>query len=247
MSQQAGATASRNEPANVAGSHSDTGGTTDVSWKENALGNAREGRVQNVSWGAIFAGVVTFLAIVFVFSLLTAAAGLDGSGTGAAVVSIIGLLLAFFGAGGVAGAMSVRGGLVHGFLTWATSLLATVLLLVLLTLGAAGAVGGILGSLVSGLGRRRGSLDHQSAARRRPRTHRGAEPAGRAGPTAGAGDGPPGRRRDADRRHVRVLRPPARRRCRIRRRSPRVPLGQQPAGARKSSPRLNRAISTRLK
>ena len=136
---------------NDAGSHT-VGGTTDVSWKDNALGNAREGRVHNVSWGAIFAGVVTFLAIVFIFSLLTAAAGLDGSGTGAAVVSIIGVLIAFFGAGGVAGAMAVRGGLIHGFLTWATSILAVVLLLGLLTLGTAGAVGGILGNVVGGLG-----------------------------------------------------------------------------------------------
>jgi hypothetical protein len=52
---------------------------------------------------ATFAGVVTFLAIVFLFSLLTAAAGLTGSGSGAAVVSIIGVLIAFLGAGGVAG------------------------------------------------------------------------------------------------------------------------------------------------
>lgn len=156
MSQPIGASTSRNEPgtagSSAGGSHSPTGGTTDVSWKENALGSGREGRVHNVSWGAIFAGVVTFLAIVLVFSLLTAAAGLDGSGTGAAVVSIIGLLLAFFAAGGVAGAMAVRGGLVHGFLTWATSILATVVLVVLLTLGTAGAVGGALGSVVGGLG-----------------------------------------------------------------------------------------------
>lgn len=133
------------------GSHT-VGGTTDVSWKDNALGNAREGRVHNVSWGAIFAGVVTFLAILFIFSLLTAAAGLTGSGVGAAVVSIIGVLIAFFGAGGVAGAMAVRGGLIHGFLTWATSILATLLLVAVLTLGTAGAVGGILGNAIGGLG-----------------------------------------------------------------------------------------------
>lgn len=133
------------------GSHT-VGGTTDVSWKENILGDSRTGRVHNVSWGAIFAGVVTFLAIVFIFSLLTAAAGLSGSGAGAAVVSIIGVLIAFFGAGGVAGSMAVRGGLIHGFLTWATSILATVVLAVVLTLGTAGAVGGILGSVLGGLG-----------------------------------------------------------------------------------------------
>jgi hypothetical protein len=134
-----------------AGSHA-AAGNGDVSWKENALGNAREGRVHNVSWGSIIAGVVTFLAIVFLFSLLTAAAGLDGSGTGAAVASIIGVLIAFFGAGGVAGAMAVRGGLIHGFLTWATAILATLLLVVMLTLGTARAVGGVLGSVVGGLG-----------------------------------------------------------------------------------------------
>ncbi len=151
MSQQASSSTSQSVPT-TEGSHSVAGGTTDVAWKENIVGNARTGRVQNVSWGAIFAGVVTFLAVVFVFSLLTAAFGLDGSGTGAAVVSIIGILLAFFAGGGVAGAMAVRGGLVHGFLTWATGILATVLLVVLLTLGTAGAVGGILGSVLGGLG-----------------------------------------------------------------------------------------------
>ena len=152
MSQSVTSPASRNDrDLDDAGSHA-AGGTTDVSWKDNAIGNARGGRVHNVSWGAIFAGVVTFLAIVFLFSLLTAAAGLTGSGAGAAVVSIIGVLIAFFGAGGVAGAMAVRGGLIHGFLTWATAILATLLLLAVLTLGTAGAVGGILGNVVGGLG-----------------------------------------------------------------------------------------------
>lgn len=105
-----------------------------------------------LSWGAIFAGVVTFLAIVFLFSLLAAAFGLDGSGTGAAVFSIVGVLLGFFAAGGVAGALAVRGGLIHGFLTWAGAVLATVLFVVVSTLGTAGAVGGVLGSVVGGLG-----------------------------------------------------------------------------------------------
>ncbi|MGI3784547.1 MAG: hypothetical protein ACRYG2_27620 [Janthinobacterium lividum] len=155
MSQQARSTSSKARAvldADTAGAHTVGGGTSDVSWKENVLGDARGGRVQNVSWGSIFAGVVTFLAIVFLFSLLTAAFGLDGSGTGAAVFSIIGVLLGFFAAGGVAGAMAVRGGLIHGFLTWAAAVLATVLLVVVLTLGTAGAVGGVLGSVVGGLG-----------------------------------------------------------------------------------------------
>ena len=156
MSQKVSSTATRDravlDGADTAGAHTIGAGTSEVSWKDNVLGNARGGRVQNVSWGAIFAGVVTFLAIVFLFSLLTAAFGLDGSGTGAAVFSIIGVLLGFFAAGGVAGAMAVRGGLIHGFLTWAAAVLATVLFVVVLTLGTAGAVGGVLGSVVGGLG-----------------------------------------------------------------------------------------------
>jgi hypothetical protein len=156
MSQKTSSTSTRDrtvlDGTDTVGAHTVGGGTSEVSWKDNVLGNARGGRVQNVSWGSIFAGVVTFLAVVFLFSLLTAAFGLDGSGTGAAVVSIIGVLLAFFAAGGVAGSMAVRGGLIHGFLTWATSILATVLLVLLLTLGTAGAVGGVLGSVVGGLG-----------------------------------------------------------------------------------------------
>ena len=156
MSQRTRSSATRGravvDGVDTAGAHTVGSGTSGVSWKDNVLGNARGGRVQNVSWGSIFAGVVTFLAVVFLFSLLTAAFGLDGSGTGAAVVSIIGVLLAFFAAGGIAGAMAVRGGLIHGFLTWATAILATVLLVLLLTLGTAGAVGGVLGSVVGGLG-----------------------------------------------------------------------------------------------
>lgn len=128
------------------------GDTTGVAWRENAVGDARAGNVQNVSWGAVFAGVVTFLAIVVLFSLLTTAFGLGGSGVGAAIMGVIALLAGFFGGGWVAGAMGVRAGLVHGFLAWATSVLAVIVLVVMLTLGTAGAIGGALGSVVSGLG-----------------------------------------------------------------------------------------------
>ena len=148
---QSSTTRSRASGGNV-GSHATTGGTTEVSWKDNILGNARAGQVQNVSWGSIFAGVVTFLSIVFLFSLLTAAFGLGGSGAGAGIVSIIGVVLGFFAGGAVAGAMAVQGGAVHGFLTWATSILATVVMVVLLTLSTAGAIGGALGSAIGGLG-----------------------------------------------------------------------------------------------
>lgn len=66
MAQQVSKTPNRDVSA-ADGAHT-VGGTTDVDWKENVLGDARGGRVQNVSWGSIFAGVVTFLAVAFVFS-----------------------------------------------------------------------------------------------------------------------------------------------------------------------------------
>ncbi len=143
-------------PRGAVGSHAAASGTADVPWKDNILGNARAGHVQNVSWGSIFAGVVTFLGIVFLFSLLSAAFGLNGSGVAAGVVSIIGVVIGFFAGGAVAGAMAVEGGAVHGFLTWATSILATVVMVVVLTLSTAGAIGGALGSAIGGLGQAAG-------------------------------------------------------------------------------------------
>lgn len=127
-------------------------------WKDTLLGNARSGMVSNVSWGSIFAGIVTFLAIVLLFGLLTASLGLDGSGTGAAIVSVIGLLLGLFVGGAVAGTLAVRSGFLHGFLTWAGSLVAAVVLAVILTTSAVGALGGFLGNVSQGLGAAAGDV-----------------------------------------------------------------------------------------
>lgn len=56
--------------------------TADHTAKEALIGTDRRGRLANISWGAIFAGVVTFLAIVVLLSLVTAGIGLGGaSGT----------------------------------------------------------------------------------------------------------------------------------------------------------------------
>lgn len=98
----------------------------------------------NVSWGAIFAGVVTFLGISILLAIGAAAMGLQGS-TGAAtgIFTVIGLIIAFAAAGYVAGALGVRAGLFHGFATWATSLIAT---LVLAGWIGASAIGGVFGA-----------------------------------------------------------------------------------------------------
>lgn len=52
----------------------------------------------------------------------------DSSGTAIGIFTLIGLVIAFLAAGYVAGALGVRGGLFHGFATWATSLIAVVIM-----------------------------------------------------------------------------------------------------------------------
>ncbi len=132
--------------------HSETYRDEPLSWKDTLFGSGRSENVRNVSWGAIFAGIVTFLALVLLFSLAVTAFGLDGSSTGAIVLTIIGIVLGLFLGGAVAGALAVRGGFLHGFVTWAGSVVAIVVLAAMITLGATGAVGGLLGNVTSGLG-----------------------------------------------------------------------------------------------
>lgn len=117
--------------------------------KESLIGTDRRGRPSNISWGAIFAGVVTFLAVTVLLSLVTAGIGLGGAGVGAGIWSIIALALALAAAGYVAGALAVRSGLLHGFLTWATSLVVALVLVAALSASVLGAVGGALGGIAS--------------------------------------------------------------------------------------------------
>ncbi|KNC20465.1 hypothetical protein AC792_00470 [Arthrobacter sp. RIT-PI-e] len=134
--------------------------TPNASWKEAAFGDDRPGNPRNISWGAVIAGVVTFLALTILLSLITATLGLgladldsgnpgEGVGIATGISSIITLALALAAGGYVAGALSARSGLIHGFLTWATSLLAIVVLAGLLVGNVLGAAGSILGSTAS--------------------------------------------------------------------------------------------------
>ncbi|MCD2137046.1 TIGR04086 family membrane protein [Salinicoccus halitifaciens] len=95
----------------------------------------------NLSWGAIFAGILTFLALYIVLSTLGSAIGLgaidlmssnplNNMGTGAIVWMIITMLISFFGAGFVAGIAARRVGLLHGFVTWAGGLVILTILMV---------------------------------------------------------------------------------------------------------------------
>lgn len=94
----------------------------------------------NLSWGAVFAGVVTFIALIITLGFIGNAIGfgtvspkasdpMSGVGTGLLIWTVIQLILSFLGAGFVAGVTARRVGVVHGFLTWAVSTIATFILL----------------------------------------------------------------------------------------------------------------------
>lgn len=142
------------------------------SWKEDALGDGRRGEVKNVSWGAIIAGTVTFLALTILLSLITAALGLgmadltsgnpgEGVGVATGISSVVTLVLALAAGGYVAGALAGRAGLIHGFLTWATSLLTAVVLAGLLVGNILGAAGNVLGSTAQTIGQAAGQNPEQ--------------------------------------------------------------------------------------
>ena len=117
----------------------------------------------NLSWGSIFAGVVTFIALFMTFSLIGSAIGfgmveptsnnpLDGVGTGLMIWTVVTFILSLFGAGFVSGVAARRVGLVHGFLTWATSMIVTIVMLSYVTIGAFSVVGSLLGNIASAVG-----------------------------------------------------------------------------------------------
>lgn len=102
----------------------------------------------NVSWGAISAGVVTFLAIMILLGVGAAAMGLQGSsGVATGIFALISLAVAFAAAGYVSGALGVRAGLFHGLGTWATSLIASLVLAGWLGASVIGGLGSVIGNV----------------------------------------------------------------------------------------------------
>ena len=134
------------------------------SWRTSYLGaddNREAGR--NVSWGSIFAGIMTFLAVLFTLGLIASAMGLgltdftqsnpfEGVGVGFWLTAVIALILAFLAGGFVSGVFSIRAGFLHGLMTWAGSVLASVVLLGMLTSSALGMAGNVLGAAGSAAG-----------------------------------------------------------------------------------------------
>lgn len=124
---------------------------------------------RNISWSSIFAGVVTFIAFLIKFSLIGTAIGLGvtdatsndpfaGVGTGLAIWGVLTLLISLLAAGFVAGITAARAGLVHGFLTWATSVIILFVLLTFTTINTFQTVGSIFGSVGSAVGQGAGSV-----------------------------------------------------------------------------------------
>lgn len=116
-----------------------------------------ERRFSAISWGSVFAGALTVLAVSLLLSFLSSALGFGQvdatshdpfSGVGSAVgwSSALFLLISLAAGGYLAGYLSGVAGWVHGFLTWAIALLVAAFLSV-------SAIGGVLnatGSVVSG-------------------------------------------------------------------------------------------------
>ncbi len=120
----------------------------------------KKGKCRRISWGSIMGGVVTVLSVSFLLSLIGTSIGLFmldptdsepfwGVGTSVGIWTLISLLISLAAGGFVAGKLAVRDGMIHGFLTWGSSLIVAVILGGMLVSSAAKLTGNILGSITS--------------------------------------------------------------------------------------------------
>ncbi len=118
----------------------------------------------NLSWSSVIAGVVTFFAVFFMFSLLTSAVGFGllsptsnnptgGVGIGVAIFTAIALIVSLFAGGFVAGLAARRTGMLHGFLTWALSMILMVIMLTSTVFGTVSTLGQIAGQTLGFVGK----------------------------------------------------------------------------------------------
>lgn len=96
--------------------------------------NTVEKAGKNLSWGAVFAGAVTFTAVFTVLNLITAALGfgifspndsntLSNVAIGTSIWTVVTLVISFLCGGYVAGLSARKEGMLHGLLTWSLSIL----------------------------------------------------------------------------------------------------------------------------
>lgn len=125
---------------------------------------------RRVSWGSIIAGVVTVMAMSLLLTLLGTSLGLsllspesedmiNGADKAVLIWSVISIVLSLTCGGFVAGRLAGADGTIHGFLSWATSLLVASVLgfaaaggILHMAGSAVGAAASAAGSAVSGLG-----------------------------------------------------------------------------------------------
>lgn len=123
-----------------------------------------------ISWGSIWGGVFTVLAISVLLSILSTSIGLfmfhptadhptAGIGTTVGIWTAISLIISLIAGGFVGGKLAGTDGLIHGFLVWATTLIITIILGAMLAVGAVkmttsilGSVSSVAGSMISGVG-----------------------------------------------------------------------------------------------
>ena len=107
---------------------------------------------KRVSWGSVFGGVVTVLAVSILLSMFDPLADnpTSGVGTTVGIGTAIALVVSMVAGGFIAGKLAGIDGLIHGFLVWATTLIVGASLGVLLTVGAAKLTMNALGAASSG-------------------------------------------------------------------------------------------------
>lgn len=135
----------------------------DVHPERRGYGYTSERAGANISWSSIFAGVVTFFAVFITLSFISSAIGFGmltptsdnpfaGIGTSLTVWTVVALIISFLCAGFVGGLTSQRMGMVHGFLTWATSIVMIFILVIYTTVASVSTIGSGVASVGSAVG-----------------------------------------------------------------------------------------------
>lgn len=118
---------------------------------------------KRVSWGSVFAGMMTVLAVSVLISILVTSIGLykfdplsgdptAGIGATIGIGTAISMFVSFLIGGFVAGKLSGVDGVLHGLVVWATTSVFAVIMVILLTVGAVKVTSNVLGSVASAAG-----------------------------------------------------------------------------------------------
>lgn len=132
-------------------------------WRQRVIFDDAEHAGARLSWGAIFAGIFTLLAVLLTSSLIAVAIGFgvpdltsnqpfEGLGTGMAIWAIATLIIALLAAGYVTGLFAGRVGFLHGVVVWAAGLIVMAFIATSAISSALGAAGTMLGAIGNAAG-----------------------------------------------------------------------------------------------